>query len=191
MSRVPREVVLSYLLVDPSVVLAAPADISISMSHANISPPPATLPTIINPALPIPMINPNVLTPTDSALLFDPADKLWLEAVRLVSPFGDSILTSEPNFEFWAENKLTAGPPAGEPSITAYYHNPIGEWLSVNRFFNVNLGSPLGNPSAINVRMRLLSDLTVYTKGVDTIWNGTSLQLSCELKIRYHYPRIG
>lgn len=121
---------------------------------------------------------------------FEIYDNVFLEAVRLNCPFADALVVVQPRTELRVYGvRGTFNQPAAS-NLFIDMSAPWGEWQEVNRFipFTDMLDASTQNWKWIAVTYP--SALTIKTLSLDPAWNGESLKLEVDLKLRYNYPRV-
>jgi len=138
---------------------------------------------------------------------FNRADAIFVEAVRLESPFADGLVCTQPTIPVYlkfTDIRYDVVPGLGTYGLSATLgpylrldlHGPFNEWQDVNQYLPLTSVELLGPEYAATQTGRapelLVSteDLVLKTIGVDPAYNGLPAKIEVNVKVRHAYPRV-
>lgn len=180
---VQQPTILRFPISAPTDVLASPADIVLADQSASMT-------FFVDPE-----VNPS--NADFSGLFVDLKDNIFVESIRLVSPYADGLtidLGTLPSLRdginlhlFGFRGTFNFTPISGARAYQSFnFKNPLGEWIPVNKFLQF---TDCTNPLLVNhKRIGIVPQgITIRTRGMDTVWDGLPVDLACEVAIRHNY----
>lgn len=141
------------------------------------------------------------LAAANEGIYFAPNDNLYIEAVRLESPFGDGLVCVQPQVYVRImftdiRTDLAPGLAGGldyhtGPSLYLDLHQPFGDWQEVGQYLPLTT-NPLAGGTKTGLRPRVLIqtyDRVWKTLGVDPGYAGLEAKVEVNLKVRHNLPR--
>lgn len=134
---------------------------------------------------------------------FNKADNLFIEAIRLESPFGDGLVNVQPQIYvrlMFSDVRTDLPPgmggglsPTQGPSLYIDLHQPFGEWQEVNRYLPITTAPLCSDPAFLTgLRPQLLAQTfqrTWKTIGIDPAYNGLASKVEINVRVRHQLPR--
>lgn len=122
-------------------------------------------------------------------------DNVLIESYRVVSPFADALVVTQPRIEF-AVFGLIGSLPDGvtthddftAPHLEIDYSAPWGEWMECARFVPSWTLMGADNGVAAKYLGVKTKPVTLQTKSLDPVWNGSIVKLEVHLKVRHVFP---
>lgn len=122
---------------------------------------------------------------------FASGDNVLIEAYRVVSPFADALVVTQPRIEFAVFGLIGSLPGLDDfsvPHLEFDYSAPWGEWMECNRFVPAWTMMGADNGLAAKYLGVKTKPVTLQTKTLDTAYNGSIVKLEVHLKVRHVYP---
>lgn len=143
------------------------------------------------------------LSTPNSGIYFAKNDNLFIEAIRLESPFGDGLVNTQPQIFvrlMFSDVRTDLPPGMGGglsanqgPSLYIDLHQPFGEWQEVGQYLPITTAPLCADPAFLTgLRPQLLAKTftrTWKTVGVDPAYNGLPSKVEINVRVRHQLPR--